>query len=147
MDDLNEYFRLNTKPNLTIGVNLSVKKLQQTADWIITEHSVSYISLNKEISKLLIGKPTANLLANILDWLYNKLKGIEKNPILLTDFDILFEPSFELDPLTIFKQVSRNTSLLVLWPGEFNNKTLSYASPEHTHYRTWVNPGVEIVQV
>jgi len=138
---------VNKKTNLTIGVNLNTEKLRKFAEMAKSEYSIRSISLNKGISRLLIGKPTANFSKEIIDWLSEKIKEIKEKPILITDIDILFELSFQLDPLTIFKQLSRNSSLLVLWSGEYKNNTLSYASPEHAHYRTWADPGVEIIQV
>ena len=138
---------MNKKTNLTIGVNLNTEKLRKFAEMAKSEYSIRSISLNKGISRLLIGKPTANFSKEIIDWLSEKIKEIKEKPILITDIDILFELSFQLDPLTIFKQLSRNSSLLVLWSGEYKNNTLSYASPEHAHYRTWADPGVEIIQV
>lgn len=147
MDNLRDYFSLNQKPNLTIGVNLSIEELQRVPNWITSEYHATRISLNKELSQLLISKQKANYSKEIVDWILFTIKEIEKDPILLTDIDILFEPSFELDPLVIFRQASRNKKLLVLWPGEFRKNKLSYAIPEHAHYRNWVNPSVEIVQV
>lgn len=138
---------MQEKPNLTVGVNLSTERLNQTADWAVIEYSVPRVSVNKEISKLLLGKSAPTFSKEIIDWLSKRINEIEEEPILITNFEILFELSFELDPLTIFKQLSRNSSLLVMWPGEYKNNILSYASPEHAHYRTWANPGVEIIQV
>ena len=147
MGELRDHFLLNKKSNLSIGVSLNIERLRIFADWAKSEYSATSISANKEIGKLLIGKPTANFSREIIDWLSGKIKEAEEKPILITGIEILFEPSFELDPLTFFKLVSRNTSLLVMWPGEYKNNILSYASPEHAHYRTWADPGVEIIQV
>lgn len=144
---IEEYFQLNEKPDLAIGVNLNTKKLGEIADWVKTEHLVPLVHINRNISKLLLGKSIAGFSKEIVGWFSEKLKETNPSPILFKEIEILFEPSFTLDPLAIFKQVSRNTSLLVMWPGEYKNSILSYASPEHTHYRTWANPGVEIIQI
>lgn len=147
MDGLREYFLLNNKPNLTIVVNLSVENLKKAADWTKSQYSVQGISINQELSKLLVGIPKANLSKEIIDWISEKIKKIFEEPILLTDIDILFEPSFQLDPLAIFRQATRNKILVVFWPGEYKNKNLTYASPDHAHYKTWADPGVEILKV
>lgn len=144
---LEEYFQLDEKPNLAIGVNLNTKKLREVSDWLKTEYPVNLIQVNEIISKLLLGKSTTDFSKEFIRWFAEKLKKETSSPIIIIEIEILFEPSFRLDPLTIFKQVSRNTSLLIMWPGEYKNKILSYASPEHTHYRTWANPGVEIIQI
>lgn len=144
---LKEYFQLDRKPNLAIGVNFNTKKLRDVSEWIKKEYSTTLIPADKNISILLLGKSATLFSKEIIEWFSEKLKKNNTSPILLIDIEILFEPSLELDPLTIFKQASRNTSLLVLWPGEYKNNILSYASPEHAHYRTWARPGVEIIQI
>ncbi len=145
MESLKKYFNLHQKPQLTVAVSHSISDLQRAT--IVSEYQVPSFSLNKELSQLLIGKPKANSSREILDWISSKTREIEKEPLLLTDIDILFEPSFELEPLAIFRQTSKNKKLLVLWPGNFSNNNLSYASLDHAHYRNWANPGVEIIQV
>lgn len=147
MNSLQEYYSLDRKPNLAIGINLSIDMLQKVTNWIISEYRLPFIPLNKELSKLLIRKQQANFPKEIIDWFSQRINEIEGESILLTDIDILFEPSFKLDPLVIFRQASRNKKLLILWPGEFRNNKLSYATPEHAHYRTWGNPGIEIIHV
>jgi hypothetical protein len=66
-------------------------------------------------------------------------------PSALSYIDILFEPSLELDPLALFRQLSRVTPIVVAWPGMVSSSGLSYAMPEHANYRLWTNPEVEIV--
>jgi len=147
MNEFWDHFLLSKQSNLMIGVNLTIERLDKFTYWAKSEYSLTSINLNKELSKILIGKQIVDYPREIIDWLLTKIRGIDEPPILITNINILFDPSFELDPLTIFKLVSRNTSVIVLWPGEFNNNILSYASPEHAHYRTWSNPGVEIIKI
>ena len=59
--------------------------------------------------------------------------------VLVTDTDVLFEPSLQLDPLLLFKHASRLLPLVVTWAGTFERGRLSYAVPEHAHYRLWRN--------
>lgn len=58
-------------------------------------------------------------------------------PLLCTDIDLLFEPSLRLDPLRLLLDASRQTTLIVTWPGTDQDHRLAYAAPEHAHYRTW----------
>ena len=147
MDGLRDYFLLDKKPCLTIVVNLSIEELQEASNIIKSNYLIPSISITRELAILLVRKPQADKSKEIISWISEKIQEIVEEPILLTNIDILFEPSFELDPLTIFKQASRNKSLVVLWPGEYKNKNLSYASPEHAHYKTWADPGIEIIHV
>ena len=147
MESLMEYLSLNQKSQLTLAVSQSISELQKAAKQIISEYNLPPVYINKELSQLLISEPKANYSRVIVNLISSKSKEIEKEPILITNIELLFEPSFELDPLVIFRQTSKNKMFFVLWPGEFKNNILSYASPEHAHYRTWANPGVEIIQV
>ncbi len=103
MDNLRDYFSLDHKPNLAIGINLSIEELQKAANWIVSEYHLPVISLNKELSKLLIRKQQADYSKEIIDWISQRINEIEEEPILVTDIDILFEPSFKLDPLSYFQ--------------------------------------------
>lgn len=58
-------------------------------------------------------------------------------PVICTDIDLLFEPSLGLDPLKLLRDASRQTAIVVMWPGQTKDTVLSYAVPEHAHYRTW----------
>ena len=66
-------------------------------------------------------------------------------PLLLTEIDLLFEPTLHLDVLALLRQASRTTSLVVTWPGSYANGILAYAVPQHGHYCTWHKPEVSIV--
>ena len=146
MNNLPAYFSLDHHPHLLVIVNRSVKELEKIADQIISEYHFSFVCLGREISQLLITEPHSQYTYMIVDWLSKQINELENEPVLLKDIDLLFDPSLGLDPLTLFKQIIIVKELIVLWPGEFNNNNLSYASPEHAYYRTWVNPGVEIIQ-
>ncbi len=61
-------------------------------------------------------------------------------PLLVADTDVLFEPSLQLDPLLLFQRASRQLPLVVTWAGSFERGRLSYAVPEHAHYRPWRSP-------
>lgn len=147
MTNLTEYFINERKPNLTIVVNTSIDKLHRTIDMISLDHALSFISLDMEISKLFINKQQNDYPGKIIDWISKKISGSQEDIILLFNIDILFVPEFKLDPLIIFKQISRNKHLLVFWPGEYKNNKLSYAIPEHAHYRNWESSGIEVIKI
>ncbi|MCA9875298.1 MAG: BREX-3 system P-loop-containing protein BrxF [Anaerolineales bacterium] len=68
------------------------------------------------------------------------VKDYAPGPLLCADIDLLFEPSLSLDPLMLLRQISRQVTLVVGWPGTYQNGILAYAVPEHAHYRTWDSP-------
>ncbi|MCL4834877.1 MAG: BREX-3 system P-loop-containing protein BrxF [Caldilineaceae bacterium] len=61
-------------------------------------------------------------------------------PLLVTQIDLLFEPSLGLDPLGLLRSASRQRTLIVAWPGSYESGVLAYAVPEHSHYRIWAKP-------
>ncbi len=65
-------------------------------------------------------------------------------PLLCVEIDLLFDPALSLDPLALLREASRQTALIVAWPGVWQGDVLSYAAPEHAHYRTWRSPEVQI---
>jgi len=65
------------------------------------------------------------------------LQAYEPGPLLVIDTNVLFEPSLQLDPLLLFQRSSRLLPLVVTWAGSFELGRLSYAVPEHAHYRLW----------
>jgi hypothetical protein len=65
------------------------------------------------------------------------LQAYVPEPVLVTDTDVLFEPLLQLDPLLLFQRASRLLPLIVTWAGVFERGRLSYAVPEHAHYRLW----------
>ena len=121
--------------------------MKEVTNWIEKEYLIPIVNVNINISKLLIGKTKDAHSREIVDWFIAKKNETRNHPILFSGIEILFEPYLKIDPLKIFKQVSRNTTVLVMWPGEYKNDNLSYASPEHAHYKTWADPGVEIIQI
>jgi hypothetical protein len=78
-------------------------------------------------------------------WTKTRLGDLSPGPVLCTDIDLLFEPRLSLNPLRLFKDAGRITRLIVAWPGIYRDDVLSYAVPDHAHYRTWRNPKIPIV--
>jgi hypothetical protein len=63
-------------------------------------------------------------------------------PVVCADIDLLCEPGLGLDPLRVLREGSRHTPIVVMWPGEYKDRVLSYAVPEHAHYRVWRQTGL-----
>lgn len=60
--------------------------------------------------------------------------------VVMTDADLLFEPTLALDPLRLLRDLSREGALIVAWPGTYSDNVLAYATPNHAHYRRWPRP-------
>lgn len=58
-------------------------------------------------------------------------------PILVTDFEMLFDPRYEIDVLRFFCEKARIVNVAVKWPGQFANNKLTYARPEDADYHEY----------
>ena len=129
--------------SLTIIVDLDIHALAQYRKNIVGEENCVFIG--RDLSGYLITQDRANASQIIYKWLDDTLRAHAPGPVLCTDIVILFYPDFHLDPLALFRQISRYTNLIVLWPGGYKDGVLSYAQPEHQHYRFWKSlDGIEI---
>ena len=98
---------------------------------------VASLNVSKELSTSLMLVSASERSRFSQKWLIDSLTSFQNGPVLCTYPDLLFDPSLEIDPLALFRQAARIIQLIVSWPGEYSANTLSYAVPEHHHYRTW----------
>lgn len=103
------------------------------------------ISIGRELSSFLISSNEADRSKAAREWLLDELRQNATQTVLCKDLDLLFHPSINLDPLVLFRQAGRHTKIVVLWPGSYSDGVLSYAVPEHSHYRHWKDlDGIDI---
>ena len=103
----------------------------------IQERGVVHLNVSKGLSSSLMTVSLNQRCRFSQKWLMDTLNAYKSKPILCSQPDLLFDPSIEIDPLALFRQISRINQLIVLWPGEYKQSLLSYAVPEHHHYRSW----------
>jgi hypothetical protein len=58
----------------------------------------------------------------------------------LTDFEMLFDPRYDIDVLRLFRDMSRRCKLIVRWCGGVDGDTLVYAEQGCRDYARY-NPG------
>ena len=58
-------------------------------------------------------------------------------PIYVTNFEMLFDPRYDIDALKFFCEKARKINVAVKWPGQFNNGKLTYASPNEPDYHEY----------
>jgi hypothetical protein len=133
---------LTTRPN-----NACLHLVHPGIDYL--QAAVRYLTTNYNYPRLAVGHILAETLLPVAPQQYPRqigqlltqhVKNHAPGPLLCTDIDLLFEPAFSLDPLGLLRQISRQTSLIVTWPGAFSDNVLAYAEPEHAHYGTWTSP-------
>lgn len=128
----------------TIVVNPNIRALEMRLATI--PDIWTKLSIGREISNFLISQEIVGYPLSISKFLADIAALYVKHPVVFYDIDILFEPSIQIDPLNLFRQIGRQNVLIIFWPGTFVGDTLVYAQPEHHHYRFWKNVNdVEII--
>lgn len=140
MDYLGDITGAHSSPfDCTILVHPTIRRLERVANEIMQTKHFPVLDIGKELSSYLLDVPHAERTRTVRRWFDQQIDLHEPGPLVCNHIDILFLPTLNLDPLAMFRQASRRTKLLVLWPGELSGKTLSYAVPIHSHYRAWDN--------
>jgi hypothetical protein len=120
-----------------ILVHPTIQRLERAMDEVIRTKPLSLLDIGWELSGFLLGIPQSERTRAIRHWFEKQVETCQQPPLVCFHIDFLFLPILILDPLAMFRQAARRIKLVVLWPGEFTEKTLSYAVPSHKHYRTW----------
>ncbi|MBN2547930.1 MAG: BREX-3 system P-loop-containing protein BrxF [Anaerolineales bacterium] len=121
--------------------------LKKVEEKILTGYQLACLHTGKELSSVLLTTPQSQRSHMARQWLETTLREKSTEPVLCSDIDLLFQPSFDFDPVMLFRQISRHTRLIVLWPGTYDNGVLAYATPEHQHYRTWRQPQAAVIDL
>lgn len=69
----------------------------------------------------------------------------ESQTILLDNNEMLFHPDLMVDPLQLFRQLSRNRTIVASWTGSIDDGDLVYAALGWPEYRRY--PAADIVTV
>jgi hypothetical protein len=128
-------------------VHPEVHRLEAAADEVIAAYGWPRLSVGRELSAVLLAEPPSRRSRKAQEWMESRLAQMAGGPVLCTETDLLFEPTLELDPLMLLRQVSRTTRLVATWAGRYSEDVLSYALPEHQHYRTWRQPEVAVLSL
>ena len=112
----------------------------------IQSFGVNHLNVSKELSDALMTVPTNERGQFAQEWLKDLIRGIREEPVLISHPDLFFHPSLKIDFFTLIRQICRSKQMIVLWPGEYSTDTLSYAIPDHHHYKVWKTPESLLIQ-
>lgn len=94
------------------------------------------ISLNVELAKKLSAiKPNRRTMR--MEQCFQQVVLTLADDVLIKDFDVMFNPEYEVDVLKVLCSVARNKLFRVLWPGKFENGRLIYAEEGFCDYRAF----------
>lgn len=60
-----------------------------------------------------------------------------KAPTLLEDYEILFDPRYDVDAIKVFTELARRQKVVVKWCGKLSGNSLEYATPDDKDYHSF----------
>ena len=135
---------LRTSHPCLLLVHPEVRRLEDAVGELLSAYGWPRLSVGRELSGVLLSETLQRRSRTVRQWMQARLGEMAPGPVLCTEIDLLFEPTLELDPLGLMRDVGRVTRLVVTWPGSYAGDVLAYAVPAHHHYRTWRRPEVSI---
>lgn len=99
------------------------------------------LNLNLELSRRLLDLTARQRLLEVPRVL-DDLIGRDRPLVLLDNTELLFDPTFEQDPLAMLQRASRHRTIVAAWNGTLGNGFLSYAEPDHPEYRRYRSDGL-----
>ena len=97
---------------------------------------VPVTNVNLELSAKLLAYPTATRPFRVVS-IFEELIDGQKDPVLLDNIEVLFDPTLRIDPLRLLENLSRCRTIVATWPGTLVDNRLVYAEPWHPEYRTY----------
>lgn len=125
-------------------VNSDVCRLQQHAEKLAGDKGWPILLMGRMLAEAILTVSPKQRSVEAQRVLRGLLSEAGPGPVVCADMDLLFDPTLRLDPLRLLREASRETALVVAWPGSYSGSVLAYAVPEHSHYRTWRNPEVQV---
>lgn len=135
---------LRTSHTCLLLVSPEIHRLEDAVDELLSLHNWPRLSIGRELGSALLSETPQHRPHTANQWMKARLGEMAPGPVVCAETALLFEPALQLDPLRLVRDVSRVTRLVVAWPGSYVDEVLTYAVPEHSHYRTWRNPEVDI---
>ena len=124
-------------------VHEEIRQLQRMAQQLSEELAQAPLDVGLLLSEALLSVPAQRRAGRVQSVLSAALSARQPGPVLCTEIDLLFEPQLALDPLLLLRSCSRQTPLIVMWPGRFHDHILVYGTQTHFHHRSWTRPEVQ----
>jgi hypothetical protein len=109
-------------------------------------HKWPRVNVNLRVSEALLElthRQRAVRVAGVLDGVVREQKS---DVVLLDNIELLFATDLAQDPLRLLQSLSRNRTIVAVWPGTFDGKYLTYAEPGHPEARRYSTPQAIIVE-
>lgn len=94
------------------------------------------MNLNVVLSEALIQIPKQQRCERANDELMLILAQFHE-PIFLENYEVLFDPRYNIDAIKVFTELSRQQKVVVKWCGRLNENSLEYATPEYKDFHSF----------
>ena len=94
------------------------------------------IAVNVPLAKLLANMKPDRRAMRMERSLRSILDSLPENPVL-KDFDVMFNPAYEIDVLQIFISLRKSKSFSLIWPGTLADGKLIYAEEGYRDYKVF----------
>jgi len=105
------------------------------------------VNINLDVSRKLLELPEKQRPINAAKILDSIIKSLTKNIFIFKNIDLLFHAALETDPLRLFKNISRNKTLIIAWNGSIKDNYLIYAAPGHPDYKKYPTSDLNIINL
>jgi hypothetical protein len=95
------------------------------------------ININLAVSRQLLELPGKQRPLNTAKIIDSIIKSLTKNTFIFKNIELLFHAALETDPLRLFKNISRDKTLIAAWNGFIKDNYLIYAAPGHPDYKKY----------
>lgn len=94
------------------------------------------LNLNIKLAEALIKYPQSQRSLRANDEVMTIVSQCHK-PTFCEDYEILFDPRYDIDAIKVFTELSRRQKILVKWCGRLNGNLLEYATPEYKDFHSF----------
>ena len=112
---------------------------------VITENGYQQIGINLPLAQSLTGLEPKDIRTVITDKIHEILPQGES--VYLTDYEMLFDPRYEIDVLRLFIDLARRNMLIVKWCGKVDGDTLTYAEQGYADYKQYKMNDYDVIIV
>lgn len=131
-DDLQEAMEIaNSKNSKLIFISVQDEKLLGLSS------TIENVCFNHLLSEQLILVSRKNRARKALELASRAINSIPGSILLIKSIEILFDRTLAIDPVRLMVECSKNKTLIVCWPGDKSQSTLSFSIPSHQEYRSY----------
>ncbi|HSO82493.1 BREX-3 system P-loop-containing protein BrxF [Thiocapsa sp.] len=114
---------------------------------LATKHGWPIVNLNLALAERLLDLTARQRTLRVARMLDDILAEQVGDVVLLDNIEMLFHPDLQQDPLRLLQSLSRNRTLVATWRGDYDGRSLIYASPDHPEYRRFDDPQARIISM